>query len=128
MNAIHTNHEIERAREESNRAGNWQRFDSFAWHDRPDDCEAWAHVGMGMQRDASVYDESNHRVAARTLSEIDPDQEHWSHEHTGHWAVGWVDGFSLRCLDPASGEPTPAWVAWVAMEDAIASYPLLDEG
>lgn len=53
-------------------AGNWQHFDCFAWHRSCDlrDADKWA----------IVY--TNNRDAVP--------------EHHHHWAVGHVDGFSIR--------------------------------
>jgi len=38
--------------------GNWQKFDCFGWHDRPEDCEEWAIV-YTHNRDSDLLDQSN---------------------------------------------------------------------
>jgi hypothetical protein len=126
---IHEQSIIVRALEKAKKfTGNWQKFPSFVWHDRPQDAEKFAHVGLGMSRDAEVEIQSNHRIAKGILENVDPEQENWSEEHQGHFAVGWIELFSIRCLDPKTGEPTPAWIEWCNIQEKLDNYPILDEG
>ena len=110
-------------------AGNWQKFESFSWlaRNEVEDPEAFAHVSLGMSRDASALEQSNHRTAVRMLEATDPDGKDWSAQNQGHWAVGWIEVFVIRCLDAKTGEPTPAWLLWTEIQCSLDDYPILDE-
>src|SRR3970282_1493958 len=104
--------------------GNWRKFESFGWHDRPEDAERWAIVythnrdsGMMALRNASVYG------AALRASEFENDGQR---EHHGHWACGWVGGYAIRVRDDML-QLTPAWLKYCELHIAEAEYPLLDE-
>jgi hypothetical protein len=43
-----------------------------------------------------------------------------------HWAVGHVDGFSIRVFD-SNGEITPAFKVYHELAEAMDAYPILDE-
>ena len=43
----------------------------------------------------------------------------------GHWAVGHIDGFSIRVFK--DGEITPAFRTYHALAERMANYPILDE-
>jgi hypothetical protein len=105
--------------------GNWQGFDSFCWHDRPDDCEQFAIV-YTHNRDSSVLAESNAHVISEALAPYtegdDPDVYP---EHHGHWACGWVDGFSIRVY--RDDRITDAFCAYHALAARLADYAVLDE-
>jgi hypothetical protein len=107
-------------------AGNWRRFTSFGWHERPDDEDNWAIV-YTHNRDSDLLAQSNalaiRRIMAPHLEGDAPDA--YSERH-GHWACGWVDGYSIRCLD-ASGQPTAAWQAWCEIQESLEHYPSLDD-
>src|SRR5687768_9241519 len=79
-------------------AGNWQNFSCFAWFrqrelKRPED---WAII-YTHHRDSGLLDQSNASVIAKAMQPFaegkDPDLVFESHSH---WAVGHVDGFSIR--------------------------------
>ncbi len=79
-------------------AGNWQRFGCFVWdrsHDL-DDPDSWAII-YTHNRDSGLLDLSNADAIAKAMEPFtdgdDPDVVMESH---GHWAVGHVDGFSVR--------------------------------
>jgi len=98
--------------------GNWRKFDSFAWHDRPDDCEEWAIV-YTHNRDSDILDMAN----AETIGELmAPHLESGDaiQEHHSHWACGWVDGYAIR-------PDSPAAVTWRDIQERLADYPILDE-
>jgi hypothetical protein len=107
-------------------AGNWRKFESFGWHDRPDDADGWAIVYTN-NRDSGLVDESNAKAIAKAMQPYleaeDPDV---LPEHHGHWACGWVDGYSIRVYD-GRGEPTEAFKAWCDLHARLEDYPLLDE-
>jgi len=109
-------------------AGNWKRFGSFVWfRDRElDDTDQWSVI-YTHNRDSSLLDQSNAHVISKAMESFtegdDPDVVFESHSH---WAVGHVDGFSLRVLD-ASGEITEAFNAYHELAERLDDYPILDE-
>jgi len=82
-------------------AGNWQNFDSFIWFrdSELEDPDQWAIVYTS-NRDSGLLDQSNASVIEKALEPFtygnDPDVVFESHSH---WAVGHVDGASLRVFD-----------------------------
>ena len=109
-------------------AANWQKFDSFIWfRDRDlDDADQWAIV-YTHNRDSGLLDQSNASVIEKALEPFtegnDPDVVFESHSH---WAVGHVDGASLRVFDQ-HGEITPAFRAYFELLEQMEAYPALDE-
>ena len=108
-------------------AGNWQDFDCFAWFrqrelKRPDD---WA-IFYTHNRDSGLLDQSNAAVIAKAMQPFaegnDPDVVFESHHH---WAVGHVDGFSLRVFK--RGRITKAFKVYHELAQQMADYPILDE-
>jgi hypothetical protein len=108
-------------------AGNWQRFDSFVWFraidlDEPSD---WA-VLYTHHRDSGLIDQSNASVIEEALQPFtegdDPDVVMESHSH---WAVGHIDGFSLRVFK--DGQITEAFRCYHDLEARMDDYALLDE-
>lgn len=106
-------------------AGNHKRFTCFAWFERPDDSENWAII-YTHNRDSGPLDLSNAEIIAEALkpfAEAEPaDVVFESHNH---WAVGHVDGFSLRVY--RDGAITEAFRAYHALAERMADYPILDE-
>lgn len=118
-------HLIDYARDMGNEAiNNHAKFRSFGWHDEPEDSEQWTVV-YTHNRDSDALERSNAAVIAQAmapyLGEGDANEE-----HHGHWAVGWVDGYSIRVFNE-DGEPTPAWLAYCELAIALEEYPVLDE-
>jgi len=79
-------------------AGNWQKFQCFVW-DRArdlDDSDQWAIV-YTHHRDSGLLDQSNAAVILKAIKPFtegdEPDVVFESHSH---WAVGHVDGMSIR--------------------------------
>ena len=106
-------------------AGNWKRFTSFSWYDRPDDGENWA-IAYTHNRDSGLLDQSNAAAIEKILEPLtDGDDPDVVAEHHGHWACGWVDGYSIRVY--RGGEITPAFRAYAEILDRIENYPILDE-
>ena len=79
-------------------AGNWQSWTCFVWDrerdlDEPDN---WA-IFYTHNRDSGLLDQSNADAIAEAMEPFtdgdDPDVVMESHSH---WAVGHVDGFSIR--------------------------------
>jgi hypothetical protein len=108
-------------------AGNWAKFDSFVWFrahdlDEPGD---WA-VLYTQHRDSGLIDQSNASVIEDALQPFtegdDPDVVMESHSH---WAVGHIDGFSVRVF--RDGEITDAFRCYHELAERIDDYPLLYE-
>ena len=111
----------------SEAAGNWQRFTCFVW-DRARDLHApddWAII-YTHNRDSGLLDLSNADAIAKSLTPFtdddDPDVVFESHSH---WAVGHVDGFSVRVH--RDGEITEAFRTYHGLAERMADYPILDE-
>ena len=109
-------------------AGNWQRFDCFAWfrgHDLPDAAN-WL-VWYTSSPQSGLLDESNQKAVADRLAKFgvgdDPDIVFEKHSH---WVVGHVDGISLRVFQ-AGGTVTDAFYEFCRTQEALDAYPVLDE-
>jgi hypothetical protein len=108
-------------------AGNWRHFECFCWHRardlvRPDD---WCIV-YGRHRDSGLLDQSNAAAIEEAMEPFtagdDPDVVPETHSH---WAVGWIDGFSIRVFK--RGRITKAFRTYHELAQRLADYPLLDE-
>jgi hypothetical protein len=111
----------------SQAAGNWKRYSCFCW-DRLreiDDPADWAIV-YTHHRDSGLLDQSNAAAIADVLKPFNesenPDVVFESH---AHWAVGHVDGFSIRV--DHDGEITEAFRAYHGLMERLEAYPVLDE-
>jgi hypothetical protein len=105
-------------------AGNWMRFTSFGWGrrfelERPQD---WAIV-YTHNRDSGLAEQSNAKAIDSVLEKFGDDVVSERHNH---WAVGWMDGYSIRVYDE-QGRVTEAFKAWCDLQERLADYPLLDE-
>lgn len=109
-------------------AGNWRDFNSFVWfRDRElEDSEQWAIIYTS-HRDSTLLDQSNAAAITEAMEPFtegdDPDLVFESHSH---WAVGHIEGFSLRVFDQ-NGEITPAFRAYHEFAERLADYPVLDD-
>ena len=108
-------------------AGNWQEFDSFAWW-RKSEVESpndWL-IHYTHNRDSGLLDQSNAAQISEALEQFtdgdDPDVVEESHNH---WAVGYVDGFSLRVF--RDGKITEAFRTFHELMERLAIYPILNE-
>lgn len=104
--------------------GNWRRFDSFSWGDRPEDCERWAII-YTHHRDSGLLDLSNASVYERVLEAEEYEADVRSETHR-HWARGWVAGFAIRVRDEQL-QLTPAWLAYAELKMQQDVYAVLDE-
>lgn len=108
-------------------AGNWQRFDSFCWwrEDELDRPEEWM-IHYTHHRDSGLLAQSNAEQIRRQLAPFtegeEPDVIEESHSH---WAVGHIDGFSLRVIN--DGVITEAFRTFHKLMQSLAEYPILDE-
>ena len=116
---------IEDAATES--AGNWRDFDCFVWW-RKDELESpddWM-IHYSHHRDSEILDQSNAEQIREALAPFtegdDPDVVEESHSH---WAVGHIDGFSMRVFK--DGEITAAFRTFHGLMESLAGYPILDE-
>jgi hypothetical protein len=108
-------------------AGNWQKFECFCWfrESEIDDPENWS-INYTHHRDSGLLDQSNADQIAKAMEPFthgdDPDVVMESHDH---WAVGHVDGFSIRVY--RDGEITPAFRQYHDLMEQLYGYPILDE-
>lgn len=116
---------LEKAAEQA--AGNWRNFDCFVWFrkDELDEPDAWAVI-YHSHRDSGLLDQSN---AAAIESAMEPftegDEPDVVMESHSHWAVGHVDGFSVRVF--RNGEITEAFRKYHELAESLADYPILNE-
>ncbi len=108
-------------------AGNWQQWACFVW-DRErdlDDPDAWAII-YTHHRDSTLLDISNADAISKAMEPFtdgdDPDVVMESHDH---WAVGHVDGFSIRVY--RDSQITDAFKTYHDLAESLADYPVLDE-
>lgn len=117
--------ELEAAASEA--AGNWQDFTCFIWFrdGELDDAENWAII-YTHHRDSGLLDQSNAEVIRKAMEPFsegdDPDVVFESHNH---WAVGHIDGFSVRVF--RNGQVTDAFRTYHELAERMADYPILDE-
>ncbi len=116
---------LEEAAEES--AGNWKRFQCFIWwrEQEMEDADQWT-IHYTHNRDSGLLDQSNAaqiNKALRPFTEGD-DADVMEESHT-HWAVGHVDGFSIRVY--RNNEITDAFRTFHRLMESLACYPILNE-
>ena len=107
-------------------AGNWRDFECFVWYrDDIDDAENWGII-YTHNRDSGLLDQSNAAAITKELEPFtdsdDPDVVMESHDH---WAVGHVDGFSIRVF--RDGKITDGFKRYHELAEAMDAYPILDE-
>ena len=105
-------------------AGNWQHFNCFSWHraseiDNPSD---WAII-YTHHRDSGLIELSNAEAITNALKPFLGKDIIAEHHH--HWAVGWIDGFSIRVY--RRGKITRAFRTYHKLSQQLADYPILDE-
>lgn len=109
-------------------AGNWRSFGSFVWwrEREMDDADRWTIV-YSSNRDSGLLDKSNEAQIEQALNPFteadDPDVV--SEQHS-HWAVGWVQGHSIRVCDD-HGNITEAFRTYFELQQQMEAYPILDE-
>jgi len=108
-------------------AGNWRKFDCFVWFkaDELNDADNWAII-YTHHRESGLLDQSNASVFRKTLQPFtkgnDPDVVFESHSH---WAVGHIDGFSVRVFK--RGRVTKAFRKYHELVEQKEIYSILDE-
>jgi hypothetical protein len=109
-------------------AGNWLDFDCFAWQRGYDlvDADQWA-ILYTSDRDSGLLAQSNHAEITKLLAPFtegdDPDVVAESHSH---WAVGHIDGFSIRVFGKDGGN-TEAFEEFCRIKAKLDDYPILNE-
>lgn len=108
-------------------AGNWQKFESFAWHDKPADAAHWCIV-YTHNRDSDVLTRSNAEAIHKEMSGFITGRDNASvrAEDHNHWACGWVKGYAIKVYTK-SGKVTVAFRKWCELQARLADYPVLDE-
>ena len=111
-------------------ACNWKRMQSFMWFreseiEDSDNCAIiYTH-----NRDSGLLDQSNAGVIGKAMmpfTEDDGDDPDVVMESHSHFLVGWIAGFSIRCLN-SDGKPTRAFARYAELHEAMDQYPILDE-
>jgi hypothetical protein len=108
-------------------ASNWNRFSSFVWFRDDDipDPENWAII-YTHNRDSGLLSLSNADVITNALRPFtEGDDSDVVMESHSHWAVGHVDGFSIRVY--RDGEITDAFKTYHDLAEQMDGYPILDE-
>ena len=110
-----------------NAAGNWQEFSCFVWFRDKEitDAENWSVI-YTQHRDSGLLDQSNAAVITKAMQPFaegdDPDVVFESHSH---WAVGHIDGFSVRVFKDS--KITEAFQKYHDLAEQMDDYPILDE-
>jgi hypothetical protein len=108
-------------------AGNWQSWTCFVW-DRQrdlDDGDNWA-IFYTHNRDSALLAQSNADAITKAMEPFtDGDDSNVVMESHSHWAVGFVNGFSIRVF--RNGAITDAFKAYHELSEQLAEYPILDE-
>lgn len=108
-------------------AGNWQRFESFAWHDKPDHPEDWV-IYYTSHRDSGLLAKSNEvQIDEIFESYLDLDPELVREEYHNHWAVGYTQGYAIRVYDPNTRQITEPFKKLCEIQDSLEDYPILNE-
>jgi hypothetical protein len=108
-------------------AGNWREFSCFVWHRETeiDDPGNWAII-YTHNRDSGLLDQGNADAIAKAMEQFsdtdDPDVVFETHDH---WAVGHVDGFSIRVFK--HGQITDAFKTYHDLMEQLDGYAILDE-
>ncbi len=109
-------------------AGNWQKFTCFAWHRgyELEDADKWAIVYTS-GRDSGLLARSNSDEIAKRLEPFtEGDDPNVVPEHHNHWAVGHVDGYSIRVFG-RDGSITEAFHEYARIQEKLDDYPVLNE-
>jgi hypothetical protein len=107
--------------------GNWRSFSDFGWSRQYDidDLDNWA-IFYTHNRDSRLLEECNANAINEAMELFtdgdDPDVVMESHRH---WAVGHVDGFSMRIF--RNGEIIEAFKTYHELMERLEDYPILDE-
>ena len=109
-------------------AGAWRDIPCFCWHRgyELEDADRWM-LWYSSSRDAGLLEQSNEKVFNERLRPFsEGDDPDLVFERHSHWAVGYLDGFSIRVYRP-DGSITPAFKEFCRIKEALEDYPILDE-
>ena len=108
-------------------AGNWRKFQGFAWFGQPPDPENWA-VFYTRHRDSGLMDVSNHVAIAKALDRFDDGENPtvlWQ-DHA-QWACGWVTAAVIRVYKRNGQGVTKAFQVWCDLQQCLEDDHILDE-
>jgi hypothetical protein len=108
-------------------AGSWRNFECFVWHRQSEvaDADNWA-IMYTNHRDSGLIDQSNASVIEKALKAFTEGEDaDVVFERHFHWAVGHIDGFSIRVY--RNGAITEAYRTYRGLQQRIADYLILDE-
>jgi len=105
-------------------ANNHNKFKCFAWFDRPEDHENFA-IFYTHNRDSGLLELSNASEIEKLLGKEEFEEDIRFESHM-HFAVGYVDGFAIRCLNK-DGTATKAFHCLVEIANRLNNYPVLNE-
>jgi len=105
-------------------AGNWAKFDSFAWFE-PVENPADVAIVYTSNRDSDILDKANAQAIAAELAAYIEGGDVVEQRHS-HWACGYVDGYAIRVYDD-EGNITDAFRCWCELQAKLEDYPILDE-
>lgn len=110
-------------------AGNWTRWNSFAWFrdEEITEAENW-FIYYGHHRDSGLLDLSNSAqigVALKPFIDADSDDPDVVEEDHSHFLVGWIRGWSVRVY--RNDEITEAFKVLHRLLERLAAYPILCE-
>ena len=104
--------------------GNWKNFRCFCWGRGVDDIDNWC-IYYTYHRDSGFVDQSNAKAIKKILQPYLEEGEDIYEEHHTHWAVGWIDGYSIRVYE--NGNITEVFTRFYEILKNLDNYPILDE-
>lgn len=107
--------------------GNWKEFNCFVWHreDEIENPENW-YIWYTHSRDSDLLEMSNAKQIKKILQPFLDKEEDIFEESHGHWAVGYIDGFSVKVRD-TNNQITDVFKKVYELHKRIDTYPVLDE-
>jgi len=105
--------------------GNWKKEENFCWFDQPEDADNFM-LWFFRTRDSGIADCSNAEAIEQEFEKfLEVDDPDCFREHSRHWAVGWVEGLSIRVY--RDGKITDAFRKFYEIKERLEEYPLLNE-
>lgn len=113
--------------------GNWQKFESFYWRNRPEHKpENWTMI-YTCTRDSSLAEILVSDKIHEEINKIEQADRHdsptefqYQEEDQNHFAYGWVKGFAIKVVDDV-GEFTPAFLKYCECQIQVENGIFLDE-
>jgi hypothetical protein len=107
-------------------AGNWKKFDSFAWFGQPEDGEKWTIIHT-RNRDSNLMTQSNAAAIDKRLERFTKGRYPTAiGQSFSHWACGWVEGYAIKVFTN-KGEITKAFKELLSINADLRNYPVLDD-